>query len=235
MGILNNGDLTLNKSVVNLEKCFVDLHKTSGVDLAKHSARVAVVLDFSCSMRKLYKSGAVQRTLNRLVPLGLKFDDNGQLDIWLFHDGFRRLKSVNVQNFENYVEEVILKSCEKYGRTSYSPVIRDILTKYTVEEADPHPVFVIFITDGSNDDKINTNNIIKESSNYNIFIQFIGLGLDDDFEYLRRLDDLKGRKADNTGFIEVADFDKLNDNELYDSLLEQYIEWLKITSYNNRR
>lgn len=235
MGILNNSDLTLNKSVVNLEKCFVDLHKTSGVDLAKHSARVAVVLDFSGSMRKLYKSGAVQRTLNRLVPLGLKFDDNGQLDIWLFHDGFRRLKSVNIQNFENYVEEIILKSCEKYGRTSYSPVIRDILTKYTVEEADPHPVFVIFITDGSNDDKINTNNIIKESSNYNIFIQFIGLGLDDDFEYLRRLDDLKGRKVDNTGFIEVADFDKLNDNELYDSLLEQYIEWLKITGYNNRR
>lgn len=228
---MENGITLLKNNIVNLDKCIVNINKKQGIDLFKYSARVAVVLDFSRSMSKLYKSGAVQRTLNRLVPLGLRFDDNKQLDAWIFHGGFKRLKSINIYNFEDYVKGVIMASGEKYGKTSYSPVIRDILTKYTVENPDPHPVFVVFITDGSNDDRTSTNNIIRESSNYNIFIQFVGLGNNDKFDYLRKLDELNGRKVDNTGFIKVADFDNLDDEELYNELLKEYVNWIKATHY----
>lgn len=87
------------------------------------------------------------------------------------------------------------------------------------------PAFIIFITDGENEDKSRTNEIILELSKYNIFVQFIGIGREK-FEYLRQLDNLKGRKHDNTGFTAVEDMDKLNDEQLYTEILRQYKEWL---------
>lgn len=90
------------------------------------------------------------------------------------------------------------------------------------------PNFVIFITDGSNNDKRATDSAVRESSNHPVFVQFVGLGTDDGFAYLHKLDDLTGRSVDNTGFIEVADFDKMDDNKLYNELLSQYVDWLRV-------
>lgn len=220
--------INLKKNVVNLDKCLVSLSKSNGMDLGAHRAKVAVVVDFSGSMRPLYKDGSVQRTLNRLVPLGLRFDDNGEIDVWLFNEGFRRLEGMDLTNYESYVNEIIMRSGERFGTTSYAPVLKDVVNRYTIEDPSDQPAFVIYITDGSNDDRVDTDAIIRKSSKYNIFIQFIGLGTYDDFKYLRKLDDLTGRAVDNTGFIPVKDFDKMNDNELYSELLRQYIDWLKV-------
>ena len=52
--------------------------------------------------------------------------------------------------------------------------------------------------------------------------------LDDSFDYLRKLDDLTGRRFDNTGFISVRDMDQLIDEQLYTKLLRQYVDWLKV-------
>ena len=49
----------------------------------------------------------------------------------------------------------------------------------------------------------------------------------EEFEYLQKLDDLKDRPVDNTGFIKVEDFENLEDEEVYNMLLSQYPEWLK--------
>lgn len=221
--------INLKKNVVNLDKCLVDLTKKSGLDMAYHRAKVAVVVDFSGSMSGLYRDGSVQRTLTRLVPLGLRFDDNGEVDVWLFHDGYKRLEGMDLTNFDNYVSEVIKKSGERYGGTSYSPVLGDVLRKYVDEEPSSIPAFVMFITDGANDDKRKTDDIIRKSSKHNVFIQFVGLDKDkrEKFSYLRKLDDLSGRDVDNTGFFSIQDFDRLSDEELYNALLEQYIDWLK--------
>lgn len=221
--------INLKKNVVNLDKCLVDLTKKSGCNLGAHRARVAVVVDFSGSMRGLYRDGSVQRTLTRLIPLGLRFDDNGEVDVWLFHEGYRRMEGMNLDNFENYVNDVIMRSGERFGCTSYSPVIKDVLRKYVQEDPDTMPSFVIFITDGSNDDRRATNETIIESSKHNVFIQFVGLDQSryETFDYLKKLDDLKGRPVDNTGFFSIHDFDEMSDEELYNELLSQYVDWLK--------
>lgn len=219
--------LNLKKSVVNLDKCLVNLSKSTGINLGEHKARVAAVVDFSGSMRTLYNNGSVQRALNRLVPLALRFDDNGELDVWLFHSGHKRLEGMDVSNFENYTKETILGSGERFGTTKYAPVLEDVYSKYIREEPSKYPAFVIFITDGANDDKRQTDSIIRELSKFPIFVQFVGLGQDDEFVYLKKLDDLTGRAVDNTGFIEVASFDRMSDDQLYKELLEQYVDWLK--------
>ncbi len=220
--------INLKKSVISLDKSLISLEKKSGLDFSNHRAKVAVVMDYSGSMSSLYRSGAVQDVLTRLMPLALRFDDNGELDVWLFHNHYHRVESMNLDNFESYVKEEIMNKGYRMGATSYAPVLEDVLRKYFVEDAATSniPTFVVFITDGANDDKRATNEIIKESSHKNIFIQFVGIG-NDRFEYLERLDDLTGRPVDNTGFIKVADMARLGDEQLFDLLLDQYPDWLK--------
>lgn len=220
--------ISLKKSVISLDKSLISLEKKSGVSFDGHRAKVAVVMDYSGSMGSLYRNGSVQKVLTRLMPLALRFDDNGELDVWIFDEGFHRINPMYLDNFDNYVKEEIIDKGYRMGCTSYSPVLRDVLRKYFVEDAVTSniPTFVVFITDGANDDKSATDKVIKESSYKNIFIQFVGIG-SSRFDYLEKLDDLTGRPVDNTGFIKVSDMACLSDEELFNLLLDQYPDWLK--------
>lgn len=240
---LSKDKVNLEKHVVNLSKCVVDLSKKSGVDLGATSAKVVVVLDYSGSMSNLYQNGTVQRTINRLVPLGLTFDDNGSIDVYLFQNDFRKMQDLNLSNYENYVKNIVFASGYQMGGTNYAPVLKAIIeggsykqggflgfggttvvTEAIVDNGDP--TFILFITDGANADRNETDNIIRKSSEMNVFIQFIGIG-NEKFEYLMKLDDMPGRKRDNTGFSKMQALDHVNDNELYTNVLEQFSGWLR--------
>lgn len=91
---------------------------------------------------------------------------------------------------------------------------------------DGDATFILFITDGENADREETDRIIKKSSGMNVFIQFIGIG-NENFQYLRKLDDMPGRVRDNTGFTKMKDLDKADDNELYTNVLEQFAKWIR--------
>lgn len=235
---LSKDKVNLEKHVVNLSKCVVDLSKKGGIDLGSVRAKVAVVLDYSGSMRRLYKDGTVQRTVNRLVPLGLTFDDNGSIDVYLFQNDYRRLPDLTLRNYEDYVKSVIDRSGYSMGGTYYAPVLQAILDGSAGERRgflglgkkaaahEEEPTFVLFITDGSNADKSATNKVIVKSSSMNIFIQFIGIGAEQ-FKYLMRLDSLPGRERDNTGFSRMDSLDGATDEELYTNVLQQFSAWLK--------
>ena len=220
-----HNDININESKENLNKVLVNLSKESKVDLTKHTARVALATDYSGSMSGVFDNGSLQRTVSRLLPIALKFDDNGGLESWLFSNGYKSLAVVTENNYKNYVKNVMQKSGMSMGGTEYAPVLRDMVRYYKDVEPSATPAFIIFITDGENEDKSRTDEIILELSKYNIFVQFIGIGREK-FEYLKRLDNLKGRKHDNTGFTAVEDMDKLNDEQLYTEILRQYKDWL---------
>ena len=217
--------IDMSKSAENLNKVLINMSKTSKVDMSKHTARVALAMDYSGSMSNLFSNGSVQDVVTRLLPIALKFDDNGELESWLFSNGKERLKAVTANNYSNYVKSVMLKAKMSMGGTNYAPVLKDIVSHYKDIEPSTVPAFIIFITDGDNWDTGDTNRIVKELSNYNMFVQFVGIGYDN-FSYLRSLDDMKGRKHDNTGFIKVEDMNRMSDEELYTKLLEQYKNWL---------
>lgn len=236
---LSKDKVNLEKHVVSLSKCVVDLSKKSGVDLGNTRAKVVVALDFSGSMSSLYRNGTVQKTINKLVPLGLTFDDNGAIDMFLFHDSFIKLDDLDLSNYENYVN-YIKKSGYEMGGTNYAPVLCAIIEGYEqptggffgrtkkispiVDNGDP--TFILFITDGANADRGATNRIIKKCSDMNVFIQFIGIG-NYSFDYLEKLDDMKGRARDNTGFSKMSSLENVSDSELYTDVLEQFSKWLK--------
>lgn len=240
---LSKDKVNLEKHVVSLSKCVVDLSKKSGVDMGSMRAKVVVVLDYSGSMSSLYNNGTVQKTLQRLVPLGLTFDNNGSIDVYLFQNDYRKMDDLNLKNYENYVSNIVKRSGYSMGGTNYAPVLKAIIlgdtqtrggflgfgghtevTHALVDDGDP--TFILFITDGENADRNATDDIIRKSSEMNVFIQFIGIG-NERFTYLKKLDDMKGRKRDNTGFSKMKDLAKADDNELYTNVLEQFSQWLK--------
>lgn len=217
--------VSLTKSKESLDRSIVNLTKSTGVNLDKHTARVCVVMDKSGSMYNLYSNGSVQKVLSRLLPIALKFDDNGELEVFLFNNSCHQLPSMNIDNYESYVEkEIMRKGYGPTGGTSYAPPIKQTMSYY--DDGSRIPAFVIFITDGENSDQFQTDSAIRDSSKLPIFYQFVGIGYES-FDYLRKLDDLSGRKVDNTAFVKVTDFSRMSDDELYSKLLEQYPQWLK--------
>lgn len=224
-----NATIILNEAKAGLENQIVRLSKEKQVDLSKHKARIFVIIDRSGSMYENYSNGSVQTVLTRLLPLSLRFDDDGELDVYVFNKRCHRIVSMTLKNYETYVNTVILgQGYQAIGGTSYSPVINETIRTYNSTK---YPAFGIFITDGENNDAEETDKAIRESSNLPIFYQFIGIG-NSSFKYLEKLDDLDGRRVDNTAFMRVSNFSQLSDDELYSELLEQYTKWLQVISKN---
>ncbi len=212
-------------SSINLRKKLVELtlvkKKLTGV-----TARVGIVLDITGSMRSLYARGVVQEVVERILAVASKFDDNGSLDVWVYDTEFSRLPPVTERELGSYVFTHITNNdaIHKFGRNNEPPVMRDVIQKYTKEEPDTTPVFIIFINDGGVV-KL-TRKVIMAASPLPIFWQFVGIG-DSDFEVLKQLDTMSGRLVDNASFMHLDRIEDVSDEELYDQLLNEFPQWLK--------
>ncbi|MEK5495044.1 VWA domain-containing protein [Paenibacillus sp. FSL R7-0297] len=194
--------------------------------LTNVKARVGIVLDITGSMRNLYSSGVVQEVVERILAVACQLDDNGSLDVWVYDTEFSRLPPVTERDLGSYVFNHIMNndSIHKFGRNNEPPVMEDVIQKYTREEKDATPVFIIFINDGGVVKP--TQKVIMASSALPIFWQFVGIG-DSDFEVLKKLDTMGGRLVDNANFIHLDRIEEVNDEQLYDQLLNEFPQWLK--------
>jgi len=215
---LAKGKLDLRKGVLK-----ISLEKKSMQDV---KARVAVVLDKSVSMRPLYRNSTVQTTLERLLPIGIKFSPTNTTDVWLFSELYKKLKPISESDFPGYVNRVAMHAME-YSGTQYAPVIRAIVKEYVMEYPSTIPTLVIFITDGETSYQGDVRKAIIDASNYNIFFQFVGIG-DEAFTFLEELDTMKGRFIDNANFFKLKDPNAVSDANLYDLLLAEYPTWEKL-------
>ena len=218
------------KTAISLKK--EEIHKISLTKQTRNGttplnglkARVLLAMDFSGSMNRMFKDGTVQAVLEQMLPMAMEFDDDGQMEVWLFDNEYRRLPSITLNNIENYVQREILANKWHMGGTNYAPVMQDI-TRVCVEtnaREGKLPAYVIFITDGANADKTATKQIIKEASFYPIFWKYVGIG-GESFPFLERLDDLKDRNVDNADYFAVFDPSEIT----YDQLLEEFPDWLE--------
>ena len=215
----------LNKKI-SLRKDIV-IEEAKKKNISVQNARVVFALDHSGSMRSMYKDGTVQEILERIFPLAMYFDDNSEMEFYWFDTTYKELEPVNCSSLDGYVEKIILSKNDHFGGTCYAPVMTEIFKRYVKKDPANIPTFVIFITDGNNSDKKATKDILTKASEYNIFWKFIGIG-DEKFEFLEKLDELKGRFIDNANFISVNDIKGIKDSTLYSDLLEEYNDWLDL-------
>lgn len=229
-----------------------------GIILAKRGlakippVRVGAAFDVSGSARGFYEgSNVMQETIDRLLAVAMKFDDDGQLDAWLFHDGvLPRLPTITESDEGSYVDKVILRQRGLWGATNYAPVIREVMDFYFGnggsapaaktgmfgglfggKKAAPaatgtkqDPAMLLFITDGANSDERDAEAVLKAAeANSPVYFNMVGIGNPSYFRFIERMADDLG----NVGFTNLNDL-SISDDQLYDKIVNQeFVDWVK--------
>ncbi|NEK58816.1 VWA domain-containing protein [Geodermatophilus sabuli] len=222
----------------------LSLVKTAGVSLQKrglgeHTARVALVLDISGSMAGLYRSGAVQRLAERVLALGLRFDDDGEVDVFLFGRKVHQPRpGLRLEGHQEFIATITKRHKLEFD-TRYGAAMTAVREHYFGSSGDrrepvPYrvPVYVMFLTDGAPSDRAVASKQMTAASYEPVFWQFMGIGPAAQFAFLQELDDLEGRFTDNADFFAVGEKElmgrtPISDDELFDRLMTEYPDWLR--------
>jgi hypothetical protein len=173
-------------------------------------------------MNGRFNNGSVQDIVNSILPLAIQFDDDGNIDFWLAGTNCTKMPDITIDNYKNSLDN--WKDVQKRvgGSNNEVAVINDILSFY---RGTVLPVYVLFISDGGVSNTKALTNVIKESSRFPIFWQFVGVG-GTNYGALEKLDAMDGRVVDNANFFAIDDFRTIPKSELYDKLLNEFPDWL---------
>lgn len=209
-------------------------------------AAVVMDLDVSGSAKDLFERGLMQEAFQRILPIGITFDDNQEIDVYTFASGDRYTAHIEpnatASNFSDYIKRNILDNPKvpKWGGTSYAPVLRENLRDLQFykkslfggwgnlqqKSKSGTPAIIYFFTDGVNDDEGATEQLLAdcEAAKTEVYFMFVGIG-GARFPFIERM----GDKFDNVGFLDIKDVAKLAaDDEIYEKLLpEELTVWLK--------
>lgn len=249
--------IDMEKKVAAASPAMLSMTKKAGVNLEKrglgeHTARVALCLDISGSMAKLYRAGKIQALAERVLALGLRFDDDGEVDVFLFGAKGYSVGTMNLNNFVGYTDALMRKH-RLEGYTYYGKAMKLVREHYFGSSAprssplrDDVPVYVMFVTDGAASDEKVAREQITSSSYEPMFWQFMAIGQSSksvgqggrrgfgqrgtrgggEFRFLEELDDMGGRHLDNADFFAVEDPSTVDDDTLFGLLMTEYPKWL---------
>jgi stress response protein SCP2 len=228
--------LSLEKKIAADAPKLVDLAKKATVSLEKHRlqetlARVGLVLDASGSMSGQYSKGRVQEVIERLLPLAVHFDDDGELDVWAFSRKALALPPATLANYADYINS-IERGWRNWGMMSINnepAVIENVIAHYRGTRL---PVLVIFVSDGGVSQNKEISRLLIEAARLPIFWQFVGIG-GRNYGILEKLDTMPGRVVDNCGFFALDDLHSISEQALYDRLLGEFPQWLQAAKIKN--
>lgn len=253
--------LDMEKKVGEQAPALLSLTKMAAVSLEKkglgeHTARVAICLDISGSMNGLYRSGKIQALAERILALGLRFDDDGAVDVFLFGGKGKQVEEMTLANHRGYVDAAIRRAGLQPS-TNYAAAMKLVREHYfgsSKPRRAPHsaalPVYVMFLTDGATMREQEAREQVMASSYEPLFWQFMAIGRSSrsidapassgasrfgrrmsswgggEFKFLEELDDLGGRHVDNANFFAVVDPANIRDDQLFELLMGEYPGWL---------
>lgn len=121
--------LNLEKSRANLQLCLTKAGITRAPQLD-----LAFALDVSGSFLDEHRSGISGQLLDRLIPWGLTFDPDQQLEVFTFSNGPRAahaVGAVNASNHSGFISARIVGKVPGWGGgTDYAPVLEKILDHF---------------------------------------------------------------------------------------------------------
>lgn len=188
-------------------------------------ARVMLVMDSSGSMVSLYSQGKVQHALERLVPVAMQLDDNGEMEFFFYASKFSKQPNLTEKNVFGRIGK---HYHNKDGIGNNEPPVMEAVLREHRQERSSLPTLVLFVTDGGIDAGTSKKieKILKDSAPEGLFWQFVGLG-NANYGILERFDTLRGRVIDNSGFFAVDDLDRISDAQLYERLLSEFPDWIR--------
>lgn len=225
--------LSLEKKVQDAAPALLSLAKKVTISLEKANlsnitARVGLVLDVSGSMNQQYKIGRVQEVVNRMLPLAIHFDDDGEIDCWGFGKLTQKLPSINLSNFQSYIDKADggWLNWELGPRVNCEYMAIDAAVNFYSQNDDQTPVYILFISDGGVYDNRRIIDSITRAAKLPIFWQFVGIG-GHNYGVLEKLDSMDGRIVDNCNFFALDDLHDVSEEELYDRLMAEFPLWLR--------
>jgi stress response protein SCP2 len=177
----------MEKRVAARAPALLDLTKKASISLEKrglgeHTAKVALCLDISGSMNRLYRNGSIQKLVERVLALGLRFDDDGEVDVFLFGKEGHTAGPLTLDNHAAYVQDVLsthgLEPATYYGKAM--ALLREHYFGASTPRREPLrndiPVYVMFVTDGQTFDEDGAREQVVSSSYEPLFWQFMAIG-----------------------------------------------------------
>ncbi|MDD3306535.1 MAG: VWA domain-containing protein [Acetobacterium sp.] len=220
--------VSLEKRLEKDAPLLVSLVKPLKVSLEKYKltetvAQVALLIDISGSMKRTFKNGTVQSVIDKMVPLAMQFDDDGEFEMWYFGKTSKRMPSINISNYSSATQDW-LKLIKTYGGgTNLAPAIEEVINEYKMSKL---PAYVLCITDGATANEGKVKKLITGAAQYPIFWQFVGIG-GGNYGVVQAIDHLPGRKVDNANFFSLDDIGRVENTELYSRMLAEFPQWLK--------
>ncbi|WP_327007928.1 VWA domain-containing protein [Dactylosporangium sp. NBC_01737] len=209
-----------NASSVDLRKYAVAVSLVkSGLDA--RTFRVVLAIDCSGSTKKLFRTGVMQRSLERMVAIADLLDDNGEMEVWFFGDFPVRSAPVRTTTAPDYLERQAADKKRAEGGNFEPRVMKEILD-WTAAEPSPHPTLVLFWSDGGVHAEKQITELLIRASNRPVYWMFLGLGVAD-YGVLARLDNVRGGVVDNAGFLPIDDIDLLSDDDLYGQIFGAFV------------
>ncbi|MFV2926004.1 VWA domain-containing protein [Pseudomonas alloputida] len=224
---------SLEKKVAAQAPALLSLAKKAQISLEKNNltkvrAKLAFVLDVSGSMNGQYSRGRVQEAMNRLMPLAVAFDDDGELDVFGFGAKPVQLSPATLSNYSDYIdtEQGGWRKWDVGQRVNDEPRAMRMVMDFYNRSGGSEPVYIIFLSDGGVHKNREITQLMMEASGRPFFWQFVGLG-GNGYGILERLDDMTGRVVDNCSFFAMDDLHDLTEDALYDKLMKEFPGWLK--------
>lgn len=225
--------VSLEKRIGEAAPHLINLAKKARISLDKArltdaKARVGLVLDASGSMRSMYAIGQVQEVVDRLLPLAIHFDDDGELDCWAFAEEPVQLSAITLANHKNFIDtdQQGWRAWSVGRRINDEPkVMRRVIDHYQ-QSPERTPIYVLFISDGGVHENRAITRLMVEAAELPIFWQFVGLG-GRNYGVLEKLDDMTGRVVDNCSFFALDDLHDIAEEVMYDRMMEEFPDWIR--------
>lgn len=232
-------DLT-KKFELNLEKAGVVTIPTLEVMLA---------VDKSGSMDPLFRQGYVDRAVNLFLPLALKFDDNGQIEVGFFNSTFHEapfaiaedcgqylkksgqsadggtcfapiIEAFETQRGGTVTEQVVTKAKGLWGRLTGKTETATVTTPAVTQTQ--YRGYAAIITDGANFDKAEFEAELAKT-NGNTFFQFIGIGTGVETKYLTEI----AAKYKHVAYFELRNPSNFTDDKFYEEIVNsKFTAWM---------
>lgn len=210
-------------------------------------AHIVIDLDVSGSTQDMYKQGLFQKAFQQVLPIGILFDDNQEVDTFTFNNGeaYNHIKpNATKDNYSDYIQKHILNngSIKKWGGTDYAPVLNANINefKFVRESTSTKKSFFGLFNSTKTETKLHANS----ESGYPVIVFFFTDGENSDKEetlqliktcqennvniYFQFIGIGTGNFAfltvlanqfSNTGFVNVLDFDKVADDDSFIDIL----------------
>lgn len=200
--------------------------EAAGISLKKKNlhgirAQVVVLLDHSYSMVNDYENGKVQQLTERFLGFGLQIDEDGTIPVIPFDSSVKLEVDITMNNYKDVVKNQIYNRADM-GSTNLARALDKL--KDIVKKSDS-PIFAAIVTDGEPNSRSEATEIVKDLSQYPVFMKFLAI---QPVSYLQELDDLSDdqRLLDNVDSKFFQNVANVSDEEFSDAMVDEWDSWV---------